>query len=47
MDLLIDRLARAAESAPQAPLLPRFALTNAQAWMQSGGVASWLIAQGF
>jgi feruloyl-CoA synthase len=46
-DLLIDRLARNAEQRPQARLLPRFALTNAEAWMQSGGVASWLIAQGF
>ena len=47
MDLLIDRLAEAAERAPRARLLPRFALTNAEAWAQSGGVASWLIAQGF
>ncbi len=46
-DLLIDRLARNAEGSPQAPLLPRFALTNAAAWAQSGAVASWLIAQGF
>jgi len=46
-DLLIDRQARAAERQPQAPLLSRFALTNARAWAQSGGVASWLIAQGF
>ena len=47
MDLLIDRLAEAARRAPGAPLLPRFALSNAEAWAQSGGVASWLIAQGF
>jgi feruloyl-CoA synthase len=46
-DLLIDRLARSAEHAPQAPLVPRFGLTNAEAWAQSGAVASWLIAQGF
>jgi feruloyl-CoA synthase len=46
-DLLIDRLARHAEDAPQTLLLPRFALTNAEAWAQSGAVASWLIAQGF
>lgn len=46
-ELVIDRLARDAESAPEAPLRPRFALTNAQAWAQSGAVASWLIAQGF
>ncbi len=46
-DLLIDRLARNAEDAPQAPLLPRFTLTNAEAWAQSGAVAAWLIAQGF
>jgi hypothetical protein len=46
-DLLIDRLARNAEREPLAPLLPRFAMTNAQAWTQSGSVASWLIAQGF
>lgn len=46
-DLPIDRLARNAEDAPQAPLLPRFTLTNAEAWAQSGAVASWLIAQGF
>jgi len=47
MELLIDRLAEAAARAPSAPLLPRFALSNAEAWMQSGGIASWLIAQGF
>jgi feruloyl-CoA synthase len=46
-DLLIDRWARTAEDAPQTPLLRRFALTNAEAWAQSGAVASWLIAQGF
>jgi feruloyl-CoA synthase len=46
-DLLIDRLARNADKAPQALLLPRFTLTNAEAWAQSGAVASWLIAQGF
>jgi feruloyl-CoA synthase len=46
-ELVIDRLARDAERAPEAPLRPRFALTNAQAWAESGAVASWLIAQGF
>jgi hypothetical protein len=52
-DLVIDQLARAAEQAPHAPLLPERAdeawrrLTNAVAWAQSGAVASWLIAQGF
>ena len=46
-DLPIDRLARNAEDAPHAPLLPRFTLTNAEAFAQSGAVASWLIAQGF
>jgi feruloyl-CoA synthase len=51
--LVIDQLARAAEQAPHAPLLPERAgagwrrLTNAVAWAQSGAVASWLIAQGF
>ena len=45
--LVIDRLARDAERAPHALLQPRFALTNAEAWAQSGAVASWLIAQGF
>ena len=47
MDLLIDRIARDAERAPLMPLLPRFPLTNAEAWAQCGSVASWLIAQGF
>jgi acyl-CoA synthetase (AMP-forming)/AMP-acid ligase II len=52
-ELVIDQLARAAERAPQAPLLPDRSgdewkvLTNARAWAQSGAVASWLIAQGF
>lgn len=46
-DLLIDRLARNAEDAPLAALLPRYALTNAEAFAQSGSVAAWLIAQGF
>ena len=52
-ELAIDQLARAAEHAPQAPLLPDRRgeawqrLTNARAWAQSGAVASWLIAQGF
>jgi acyl-CoA synthetase (AMP-forming)/AMP-acid ligase II len=51
--LVIDQLARAAERAPQAPLLPARRgeawqrLSNACAWAQSGAVASWLIAQGF
>jgi feruloyl-CoA synthase len=45
--LAIDRLARAAERQPRALLLPRFTLSTAEAWTQSGGVASWLIAQGF
>ena len=46
-DLVIDRLARDADRAPEALVRPPFALTNAQAWAQSGAVASWLIAQGF
>ncbi|HYR65512.1 MAG TPA: AMP-binding protein, partial [Reyranella sp.] len=52
-ELVIDQLARAAERAPHAPLLPERSgqrwrrLTNAEAWAQSGAVASWLIAQGF
>ncbi len=51
--LVIDQLARAAEQAPLAPLLPERRderwrrLTNARAWAQSGAVASWLIAQGY
>lgn len=47
MDLPIDRMGRDAERAPAAPVLPRFGLTNAEAWVLSGGVASWLIARGF
>ncbi len=46
-DLLIDRLAQDAERDPRAALLPGLALSRAEAWAQSGGVASWLIAQGF
>lgn len=52
-ELVIDHLARSAERAPQAPLLPGRSgdgwkrLTNAEAWAQSGAVASWLIAQGY
>ena len=46
-DLLIDRLACDAEHEPRLTLLPGLALTNAEAWAQSGSVASWLIAQGF
>ena len=52
-ELVIDQLARSAEHAPHAPLLPERSgdqwqrLTNARAWAQSGAVASWLIAQGF
>jgi acyl-CoA synthetase (AMP-forming)/AMP-acid ligase II len=52
-ELVIDQLARAAEQAPHAPLLPERSerrwrrLTNAEAWAQSGAVASWLIAQGY
>jgi acyl-CoA synthetase (AMP-forming)/AMP-acid ligase II len=52
-ELVIDRLARSAERAPHAPLLPERSgeawrgLTNARAWAQSGSVASWLIAQGY
>ena len=51
--LVVDQLARAAEQAPHAPLLPErhgegwLRLTNAVAWAQSGAVASWLIAQGY
>ncbi|UYN94958.1 MAG: hypothetical protein KIT25_23570 [Enhydrobacter sp.] len=53
VDLVIDLLRDRAEKAPTAPLLPHRAgnewsrLTNAQAWRQSGAVASWLIAQGY
>ncbi len=46
-DLVVDRLARDAERAPTALLQPPLALTNAEAWAQSGAVASWLVAQGF
>ena len=52
-ELLIDRLGRAAASAPHALLLPGRdgdgwpGLTNGAAWARSGAVASWLIAQGF
>jgi acyl-CoA synthetase (AMP-forming)/AMP-acid ligase II len=52
-ELVIDQLARSAERAPHAPLLPERSgdqwqrLTNVRAWAQSGAVASWLIAQGF
>jgi feruloyl-CoA synthase len=52
-DLVIDQLARLAERAPDAPLFPERRdgdwprLTHAEAWAQSGAVASWLIAQGF
>jgi feruloyl-CoA synthase len=52
-ELVIDQLARAAEQAPHAPLVPERGgevwrrLTNAEAWAQSGAVASWLIAQGY
>jgi acyl-CoA synthetase (AMP-forming)/AMP-acid ligase II len=52
-DLVIDQLARAADQAPHAPLLPERdeeswqRLTNAEAWAQSGAIASWLIAQGY
>ena len=52
-ELVIDQLARAAERAPHARLLPERSapcwrrLTNAEAWAQSGAVASWLIAQGY
>jgi acyl-CoA synthetase (AMP-forming)/AMP-acid ligase II len=52
-ELVIDQLVRAAERAPHAPLLPERSerrwrrLTNAEAWAQSGAVASWLIAQGY
>src|SRR5262249_32483728 len=45
--LVIDRLAQAAAQVPRTPLLPGFPLSTAVAWTQSGGVASWLIAQGF
>jgi hypothetical protein len=51
--LVIDQLARIAERAPHAPLLPDRSgadwhrLTNTVAWAQSGAVASWLIAQGY
>ena len=51
--LVIDQLARSTEHSPHAPLLAERSgdgwrrLTNAEAWAQSGAVASWLIAQGF
>lgn len=51
--LVIDQLAQMAERAPQAALFPERSgegwrhLTAAEAWAQSGAVASWLIAQGF
>ena len=47
MKLAIDRLAEDAERVPLTLLLPRFSLSNTEAWAQSGSVASWLIAQGF
>ena len=42
MKLVIDRVAEDALREPRAPLLPGFPLTNAEAWAQSGGVASAL-----
>src|SRR5258708_943804 len=51
-ELVIDQLAHAAEQTPHVPLLPErrgevwLPLTNAEAWAQSGAIASWLIAQG-
>ena len=53
MELVIDRLGRAAASEPHARLFPARNgdgwpnLTNSEAWARSGAVASWLIAQGF
>jgi hypothetical protein len=43
--LLIDRLRDVAERHPDGTLLG--GLGNAEAWAQSGAVASWLIAQGY
>jgi hypothetical protein len=43
--LLIDRLREAAEHNPAGLLAP--GLGNARAWAESGGIASWLVAQGY
>jgi hypothetical protein len=45
--MVIDQLAEAAHRQPSRPLVPGLALTAAEAWAQSGAVASWLVAQGF
>jgi acyl-CoA synthetase (AMP-forming)/AMP-acid ligase II len=45
--MVIDRLAEAAHAAPHGRLVPGLALTAAEAWAQSGAVASFLIAQGY
>lgn len=53
MTLVIDRLMQLSEEAPREPLLAGRAgaawaeLTNMQAWILSGAIASWLIAQGY
>jgi hypothetical protein len=43
--LLIDRIAQAAERDPSGRLVA--GIDNATLWRRSGGVASWLIAQGY
>lgn len=51
--LVIDLFAEVNEREPYAPLLPGRtgdewrALTNSRAWVLSGAIASWLIAQGY
>jgi len=51
--LVIDQLMQRSEEAPRALLLPGRAgaewaeLTNMRAWILSGAIASWLIAQGY
>ena len=51
--LVIDQLARLSEEAPHSPLLPKRSgaewatLTHMRAWILSGSIASWLIAQGY
>jgi len=57
MTLVIDQLMRLSEEAPRALLLPNrtgpewgpqwMGLTNMRAWILSGSIASWLIAQGY
>ena len=53
MRLVVDELMRLSEEQPQVPLLPKRAgaewvsLTHMRAWIESGAIASWLIAQGY